>query len=198
MKLTRNALVGQNCMGKAIRWFLLLVIIIVATIELFQSPTKDVSEPVRQTQHKVLYVKGSVVNVREGPSTQFTIVTKLKKGYRVTEVLREGDWVKVTLDTGKAAWIHASLLSAKLQVGSGDRITILTAENRARLCPRPDCGEGRELLRMPTNTKLRVLGSYTQHQPIFDVTWYKVKYQEKEGWVSEFNTDKARDVTQRR
>ena len=123
---------------------------------------------------------------------------KLKKGYRVTEVLREGDWVKVTLDTGKAAWIHASLLSAKLQVGSGDRITILTAENRARLCPRPDCGEGRELLRMPTNTKLRVLGSYTQHQPIFDVTWYKVKYQEKEGWVSEFNTDKARDVTQRR
>lgn len=93
--------------GRAIWWFLLFIIIIVGVLELSRSPTEDVSE--------VLYVKGSVVNVREGPSTQFPVVTKVKKGHRVTAVLREGDWVKVTLDSGKTAWIHASLLSPKLQ-----------------------------------------------------------------------------------
>ena len=66
--------------GRAIWWFLLLILVIVGALELSRFPTKDVSQ--------VLYVTGSVVNVREGPSTQFPVVTKVKKGHRVTAVFK--------------------------------------------------------------------------------------------------------------
>ncbi len=152
-----------------------------------------------QAQRKFVYVTGSVVNIREGPSTRFPVVAKVNRGRKLVELTREKDWVKISLEekNGKSAWIHSSLVSAELALRSEDWITILTAENRARLCPRPNCGQGKELLRIPTNTQLRVLGSHTQRQPRFDVTWYKVTYQEQEGWVCEFATDKARDVSQR-
>ncbi len=147
-----------------------------------------------QTQPKFVYVTGSVVNIREGPSTRFPVIAKVNRGRKLVELTREKDWVKIELDekNGKSAWIHSSLVRAELAVRSEDWITILTAENRARLCPRPDCGQDRELLRIPTNTKLRILGTRTVSQPAFNVTWYKVKYQGKEGWISEFNTNKAR------
>ena len=70
-------------------------------------------------------------------------------------------------------------------------IKIVTPDNRARLCPRPDCKQGEEIGRIPTNTLLRVESSHTVSFPILDVIWFKVKYQGIEGWVSEFDTDKA-------
>ena len=70
-------------------------------------------------------------------------------------------------------------------------IKIVTLENKARLCPNIGCNQGQELLRLPTNTKLKVEMSSKQRLPMWDVIWYKVIYKGKEGWVSEFNTDKA-------
>ena len=74
---------------------------------------------------------------------------------------------------------------------AGNVIKIITLENRARLCPNIDCGEGQELLRLPTNTKLKVISSSKQRLPMWNVIWYKVTYKGKQGWVSEFNTDRA-------
>jgi len=204
----RQEPVIRRSAGRAIWWFLLLALIIAGVLiwytPLWYTPSKNelptcqpTSTP--QAQRKFVYVTGSVVNIREGPSTRFPVVAKVNRGRKLVELTREKDWVKISLEekNGKSAWIHSSLVSAELAVRREGWITILTAENRARLCPRPNCGQGKELLRIPTNTQLRVLGSHTQRQPTFDVTWYKVKYQEKEGWVCEFNTDKARDVSQR-
>lgn len=73
----------------------------------------------------------------------------------------------------------------------GNVIKIITVENRARLCPKVDCAEGQELLRLPTNTELKVESSSKQRLPMWDVIWYKVTFKGKQGWISEFNTDKA-------
>lgn len=73
-------------------------------------------------------------------------------------------------------------------------VTIITPGVTARLCPKPDCGQGQELLRIPENTKLEVTEKTTIRiggTIKWDVIWYKVKYQNKEGWISEFNTDFA-------
>ena len=74
-----------------------------------------------------------------------------------------------------------------------DTIKIVTVDNRARLCPKADCGQGKEILRIPTNTKLTVQDRIIIHFPVWDVVWYKVTYNGKTGWVSECDTDKAPD-----
>ncbi len=178
---------------------ILLLLVIIAGMLVWYTPSKNelpTSQPTStpQAQPKFVYVTGSVVNIREGPSTRFPVVAKVIRGRKLTELSREGDWVKIALKArdDKVAWIHSSLVSAEPRVRSGDWIRILTAKNRAQLCPRPNCGQEQELLRIPTNTMLRILGVRTVSQPAFNVTWYKVKYQGKKGWISEFNTNKAR------
>ncbi len=72
-----------------------------------------------------------------------------------------------------------------------DVIRIVTLNNRARLCPKPNCGQGQEILRIPTNTKLEVQSKTFVNLRLWNVIWYEVIYKGKRGWVSEFDTDKA-------
>jgi hypothetical protein len=73
----------------------------------------------------------------------------------------------------------------------GDIIKIITVDGRARLCPKPLCNQDQELLRIPTNTELKVEEVSRERLPMWDVVWYKITYKGKRGWVSEFDTDKA-------
>ncbi len=97
--------------GRAIGLSLLAALLIVGALlwYLFSNNDLDLSE------RKIIYVTGSVVNVREGPSTGFPVVTKLKKGHKLVELSRDGDWVNITLEGTMNAWIHASLVSAEPQ-----------------------------------------------------------------------------------
>ncbi|MFQ5756551.1 MAG: SH3 domain-containing protein [Acidiferrobacterales bacterium] len=97
--------------GRAIGWSLLAALLIVGALLWYLFSNDDLSE------RKIIYVTGSVVNVREGPSTGFSVVTKLKKGHKLVELSREGDWVNIALEEtiAKTAWIHASLVSAEPQ-----------------------------------------------------------------------------------
>ena len=94
-----------------IGWSLLAALLIVGALLWYLFSNNDLSE------RKIIYVTGSVVNVREGPSTGFPVVTKLKKGHKLVELSRDGDWVNITLEgtIAKTAWIHASLVSAEPQ-----------------------------------------------------------------------------------
>jgi len=74
---------------------------------------------------------------------------------------------------------------------AGDVIRIVTPDNRARLCPKPNCAQGQERLRISTNMELKVESSSRYRMPLWDVVWYKVTYRGKQGWVSEFDTNKA-------
>ena len=59
-----------------------------------------------------LVVTATLANLREGPSTRHRVLLRLQHGRQLTEMLRDGNWVRVsTGETGTpAGWIHASLV----------------------------------------------------------------------------------------
>jgi len=87
--------------------------------------------------------------------------------------------------------IKEKIVSKKPLVIALDTIRIVTLNNRARLCPKANCGQGQEIFRIPTNTKLEVQSKISINLNLWNVVWYEVIYKGKRGWVSEFDTDKA-------
>lgn len=55
-------------------------------------------------------VKGSVVNVRQGPGTTFPVLFQAEQGEEFTLVSTEGLWCLVTLDKGREAWLFRKLV----------------------------------------------------------------------------------------
>lgn len=73
----------------------------IATISAQPEPAADIRQ-----------VRGSRVNVRNGPSTRYNVILKLTQGTRV-EILQDpgNGWVKLKVeDTGRIGWIAARLL----------------------------------------------------------------------------------------
>ena len=54
-------------------------------------------------------VKGSTLNMREGPSTSAAVLWELKRGYPLQITERKGNWVKVRDFEGDAGWVARSL-----------------------------------------------------------------------------------------
>ena len=74
-----------------------------------------------------------------------------------------------------------------------EEISIITPGVLARLCPQPNCGPNKHLARIPEATALEVEGmTETQIGTLPPVKWFEVTYQDKKGWVSIFDTDKAK------
>jgi len=78
------------------------------------------------------------------------------------------------------------------EVRQGDKITIVTPDTVARLCPYPNCGENQHITRIPKGTVLEVEGIMDVKSGMLPaVKWFEVTYKGKRGWISIFDTDKA-------
>ncbi len=71
----------------------------------------------------------------------------------------------------------------------GEQIKVTTRQDSARLCPAPDCGEGKHLARLPTGSLHAVLSCQITRLPALDVAWYKVEFNGLKGWVSELDLE---------
>ena len=62
----------------------------------------------------VLYVKGSIVNIRSGPGTDTDVVAKLNNGHKLAEIARNGVWINVNFSQAgkKSGWIRQDLIAA--------------------------------------------------------------------------------------
>jgi uncharacterized protein YgiM (DUF1202 family) len=62
---------------------------------------------------EALNVKGDIVNIRSGPSTEDPIILQVERGQTLFEIGREGEWIEVGImgTGGKTGWIHSSLVS---------------------------------------------------------------------------------------
>jgi hypothetical protein len=78
------------------------------------------------------------------------------------------------------------------EIKPGDAITIITPGIEARLCPHPGCGPDRHITRIPAGTVLIVKNTEDYVIGTFKVKWFEVVYDENRGWVSIYDTDKAR------
>jgi len=55
-------------------------------------------------------VKGTMVNVREGPGTDFRVLFQAEKGVSFELLKREKKWLRVRHADGDVGWIHKSLV----------------------------------------------------------------------------------------
>ncbi len=60
----------------------------------------------------VLFVQANAVNVRQFPSLEAVVLTRLSRGSKVVEVRRDGDWIRILSKqpNGAQGYIHGSLL----------------------------------------------------------------------------------------
>ena len=77
------------------------------------------------------------------------------------------------------------------EIKQGDKITIITPETVARLCPSPNCGQDQHITRIPEGTVLEVEGIMDVTSGVLTVQWFELTYKGKRGWISIYNTDKA-------
>jgi curli biogenesis system outer membrane secretion channel CsgG len=70
------------------------------------SPKVTPPPPLRTTQ-----VAWDVVNLREGPGTGYKIIGNAKKGTSLKILEANGDWLRVRLEDGGAAWVSKSATS---------------------------------------------------------------------------------------
>lgn len=66
----------------------------------------------------ILYVQVDVANLRQGDSLKQPVISWLKKGNKVIEIQRKGEWVEVVVDwtEGQTGWIHSSIIDRNVIV----------------------------------------------------------------------------------
>jgi hypothetical protein len=92
----------------------------------------------------------------------------------------------VFLFTGFAATVRAE------EAKPGDKVTIVTPGTEARLCPEPGCGPDKHLTRIPEGTAFTIQNTDVFTIGTFKVTWFEVVYDQQRGWISIYDTDKAK------
>jgi len=57
-----------------------------------------------------MVIKGSRVNIRKGPGTNYAVLTILKAGEPVKALGKQGDWYQVQLQDGRVGWVYGTLV----------------------------------------------------------------------------------------
>lgn len=74
----------------------------------FEGPLGWVHQPLTSSDPHFL-IKADSVNLRAGPGTSHSVVTKLKKYDIVKTLEKQGDWAKVATTEGQEGWLLSKL-----------------------------------------------------------------------------------------
>ncbi|MGN1056814.1 MAG: SH3 domain-containing protein [Comamonas sp.] len=74
----------------------------------FEGPLGWVHQPLTSSDPHFL-IKTDSVNLRAGPGTSHSVVTKLKKYDIVKTLEKQGDWAKVVTSEGQEGWLLSKL-----------------------------------------------------------------------------------------
>lgn len=81
-------------------------------------------------------IKGTVVNVRQGPGTSNPVLFQAEQGEEFDLVSIEGLWCRIRLESGQEAWVFGKLVS----VLEGDRPGMAASEQQSE--PADESSEG--------------------------------------------------------
>jgi hypothetical protein len=84
--------------------------------------------------------------------------------------------------------VTTSMVSGK-EVKKGDKVTIITEGTVARFCPYPNCRKDAYITLLPKGTILTVEYIAEIKSGTMKVKWFVVTHNEKQGWVSSYDTD---------
>lgn len=68
-----------------------------------------------------------------------------------------------------------------------NKFSVITLDDRARLCKKAGCPSNKAIVRLPTNTILTSTESMIFKSGFIKSRWYKVDYNKMRGWTSEFD-----------
>ena len=117
-------------------------------------------------------VTGEKVNLRKGPSTQYSIIWELGKGFPLRVIKSKGNWLKVSDFERDVGWIYKDLVSRK------PHLIVKTNKN----------SKARINIRSSPGTKSRVVGK-AEYGVVFETLkrgdgWVKVRHESGlTGWV---------------
>jgi hypothetical protein len=77
------------------------------------------------------------------------------------------------------------------EIQPGDKVSIVTPDIEARLCPQPGCGPDRHITRIPEGTVLTIISTEDYAIGTFKVKWIEVVYDENRGWISIYDTNRS-------
>ncbi|MEG0856242.1 MAG: SH3 domain-containing protein [Terrisporobacter sp.] len=122
------------------------------------------------------------VNVRSGPSVNYSKIGSLSKGVTVKplEIEKQGYWMRFNYN-GKDGWVCTTYLKKASEIDDSDNNntstkTLYTSEN-VNLRSGASTSSSR-ICTVPKNSKVSVL-SYNSNK-----TWAKIVYNNKTGWIS--------------
>ncbi len=69
-----------------------------------------IASELTEKRDTVIVSAGSRVNLRSQPSTKSPIVAILERGVILTRISNEGDWARVSHDSGHEGWVHKTLV----------------------------------------------------------------------------------------
>ena len=94
-----------------------------------------------------------------------------------------------------AALLVLALMAANAfsdDISQGDTVSIVTPGEAARLCPAPKCEDDEKLTHIPEGTRMEIEGIMNVKSGMRDAMWFEVRYKGERGWISIYDTDKAR------
>jgi uncharacterized protein YgiM (DUF1202 family) len=117
-------------------------------------------------------IKGTVVNVRQGPGTTYQVLFQAKQGEEYDLLKTEGLWCLVSLDQGEEAWVFGRLV----EILPGERISSKAVQPGAEV----DLAPEHLLLRHFDKIAivlflLLVMILFWRRRRILDFTWRKLR-----------------------
>ena len=122
-------------------------------------------------------VTADVLNVRSGPSTSYSITTKLYKGNKVEILETSNGWYKIKTSNGTIGWVSASYIS--ILQGSNSQSSYKATVNATSLNVRSGASTSYSVItKLPKGTVVDVIESASNG-------WKKIKTSNgTTGWVS--------------
>ncbi|HHU32163.1 MAG: N-acetylmuramoyl-L-alanine amidase [Zhaonellaceae bacterium] len=81
---------------------------------------QDDAEPVEQVNNKIAVISESVVNVRSGPGTDYSVLTKARQGTTFDITGQKGDWYQIALADG-TGWVAGWVVSVREYTDTASR-----------------------------------------------------------------------------
>lgn len=87
------------------------LLLLVPFIILSGCATMNENSRINSGYRNTAWIKISHANVRNGPSTEYDIICRVKINNPVYILKRKDKWIRIKLQNGKKGWIYESLLS---------------------------------------------------------------------------------------
>ncbi|OPZ73796.1 MAG: N-acetylmuramoyl-L-alanine amidase LytC precursor [Firmicutes bacterium ADurb.Bin456] len=135
--------------------------------------------PGRSMAEETAVVTGNAINVRTGPSLDFTVLTIVNQGDRLPVLDKFYNWYYVNLPSGANGWVSGGMVRIEQTMPPGlsadDGLTVMINADGVNI----RCGPG-------TTYDIVARASYGQRYPVMETSgdWYKVWLGTGTGWVA--------------